>query len=90
MGYEQIQAHCCTDCNTNSSRVMKEKKCQYRVENPDGHLLCLTRIDGCHIQGNVMTDLPHPEPWGRMNFMGLSIAARSRGVVDDNGHAFRP
>jgi hypothetical protein len=56
MPYENIKNHACTNCGEQRVYVLKERKCQYRLENPNRKAVCTTRIDGCYITDGIRCD----------------------------------
>ena len=56
MGYERIREHDCTECTRNTCVVVREKKSQYRLENPAGKEICRTQIDGCYLSQGKKCD----------------------------------
>jgi len=56
MGYERIREHDCTECVRNDPVVVREKKSQYRLENPANKEICKTRVDDCYISRGKRCD----------------------------------
>jgi hypothetical protein len=52
MPYSRIKGHAATLCNTNVYVVLKEKRSQYKIDNPNRKLVCRTPIDGGYIPLN--------------------------------------
>jgi hypothetical protein len=56
MPYDNIKNHQCTNCGENRVYPLKEKKSQYRLENPNRKAVCITEIDGCYITEGIRCD----------------------------------
>jgi hypothetical protein len=56
MPYDNIRNHHCTECGEQSAHVRKERKCTYRLENPNRGTVCVTRIDECYITDGIRCD----------------------------------
>jgi hypothetical protein len=66
MPYDNIREHRCTNCGEQPVYVRKEKKSQYRLENPNCRTVCITEIDGCYITDGIRCD------YLAVNYSGLA------------------
>jgi hypothetical protein len=56
MPYDNIRNHGCTSCSEERVFPLKEKRSQFRLDNPDLKTVCITEIDGCYITDGIRCD----------------------------------
>ncbi len=56
MAYARIRNHSCTECKSHPIIVVSEFKTEYRMMNPLGKTICVTKMDGCYLKNCVSCD----------------------------------